>query len=36
LENLAKIYGSTLQCLLNIVRHMFATTHLKKVVYQRI
>jgi hypothetical protein len=30
LENLAKMYGSIFQCLLNIVRHMFAMIHLEK------
>jgi hypothetical protein len=30
MKNLAKMYESILQCLLNIVRHMFVVIHLKK------
>jgi hypothetical protein len=35
LENLAKMHGSTLQCLLNIGRQMFAMKHLKKMLYNK-
>jgi hypothetical protein len=35
LENIAKIYGSALQYLINIVRHKFAMTHLEKMLYNK-
>jgi Mor family transcriptional regulator len=35
LENLAKMYKITLQCLLNILRRMFAMTHLEKMLYNK-